>query len=121
MLSALAEACGILGVTAGFEELAQAEVERVIERFAKEEGREGRVSFEDVGEVVGRVGEVQDVPFSGPTVAAEAMNVPSPAPSPDNNAAAPKSLKRSTEGGVNAVKKRRKKGNAIDDLFSGLG
>ncbi|KAK3117555.1 RNase MRP subunit [Teratosphaeriaceae sp. CCFEE 6253] len=129
LLAALAETCRILHVTAAFESLGQAEVDKVLEQFA-EEGWEGRDDFirpstqasrEDTGEVVvreatsggqGALNRMDDgVGGAQRVVERAASTVES------------EGTKRSTSAKEGSARKKRRsrKGDAIDDLFSGLG
>jgi len=130
-LGALAEVCRIVGLTAAFEELGQAEVERVIERFA-EEGFEGRTDVrpsilsgqsEDVGELVARHFVGLDVPSTRPVAKAGVEYARASQHQAPSNAKR-NVLKRSSKNSIESpakVRRRGKKGDAIDDLFSGLG
>ncbi|KAK5680949.1 RNase MRP subunit [Elasticomyces elasticus] len=126
---AVLDVCRIAGVTAAFDDLGQIEVEKVLERFA-EEGWDGRgevmarsmgAGGEDVGEVItrgdsgGALEAVAIIDEDDP-VAAEKPERPA---EPTANAS---TMKRSkTRGGTEPkAKKKRKKGDAIDDLFGGL-
>lgn len=129
LMASLAEVCKVTGVTAALDEVGQGEVEGVLEAFAQEtwgiDGSEGMVvgggreRREDWGEVVERpaVDEGDDAgiikshgapePRTTPPVAIEqkSQNIPEITPEA-------KTVKKL---------KRRRKANAIDDLFSGLG
>ncbi|KAK4899218.1 Ribonuclease MRP protein subunit rmp1 [Elasticomyces elasticus] len=122
--------CRIAGVTAAFDDLGQIEVEKVLERFA-EEGWDGRgevmarsvgAGSEDVGEVItrgasGGAPEAVAVIEEDELVAAEKPERPT-----EPTAKAISTMKRSRNlGGTEPKsKKKRKKGDAIDDLFGGL-
>ncbi|KJX99504.1 hypothetical protein TI39_contig355g00018 [Zymoseptoria brevis] len=70
LMAVLGEVCAVTGITEGYEEMGEREVERVLERFAGEDweldgkgglgGREERVGGEDRGEVVVRWKEEED-------------------------------------------------------------
>ncbi|KAI7475375.1 hypothetical protein KC351_g10132 [Hortaea werneckii] len=113
-----------------YKEAGQAEVEKALEKFA-EEGWEGhdtetaepRFGKEDMGEVISR-DQVDDdaedhslLTTNGKTRALQ----PSPEPHKNPTPAAKPASKRVTADTSRSTKKKRKKGNAIDDLFSGLG
>ncbi|KAK0940418.1 Ribonuclease MRP protein subunit rmp1 [Friedmanniomyces endolithicus] len=131
LLGTLAEVCRIVGITAAFEELGQAEVEKVIERFA-EEGFEGRTDVgpsilsgqsEDVGELVTRHFVGLDVPSMRPVAKAgveQALASQHLTQSTSKRNVLKRSRKNSIESPAKA-RRRGKKGDAIDDLFSGLG
>ncbi|KAK1085819.1 Ribonuclease MRP protein subunit rmp1 [Friedmanniomyces endolithicus] len=130
-VAADAEVCRIVGITAAFEELGQAEVEKVIERFA-EEGFEGRTDVgpsilsgqsEDVGELVTRHFVGLDVPSMRPVAKAgveQALASQHLTQSTSKRNVLKRSRKNSIESPAK-VRRRGKKGDAIDDLFSGLG
>ena len=125
LMSALAEACRILAITAAFEDVGQAEVEKVLERFAKEGWeREDAVDVENVGEDVGEAisrDPITDGVDEIPSIT-KAQPVKATTSSPRTElSVATSSKKRSTSGIDKGTKKKRRKGNAIDDLFSGLG
>ncbi|KAK3715369.1 Ribonuclease MRP protein subunit rmp1 [Vermiconidia calcicola] len=113
LLAILAEACQVLGITAQLEEVGQLELEKVLEDFGKEywaDDNEAPAAHspgqEDFGEVVARARDV--------SAASEAPAEIQPA-SQDWSTG----RQRSTESHLK--RKKRKKGDAIDDLFSGLG
>ncbi|KAK5723060.1 Ribonuclease MRP protein subunit rmp1 [Elasticomyces elasticus] len=126
---AVLDVCRIMGVTAALDDLGQIEVERVLERFT-EEGWDGRgevmarslgAGGEDVGEVITRGApgsELDNVVFTAEEDVISAEKPERPA-EPTAKASA---MKRSrTRGGTEPkAKKKRKKGDAIDDLFGGL-
>ena len=131
LIASLAEVCRLVGFTATFEELGQAEMEKVLERFA-EEGWEGQddvldartkpVLLEDEGEVVMRGLSEPEAQSGSPVGRAEASKVHT-ATAKAALAAKPRQAKRSRVSEEPLIKKRkkRKNGDAIDDLFSGLG
>lgn len=111
LLAVLAEVCRIVGITAELEELGQAEVEKVLEIFAAEAwSDEDAVAerHEDVGQVVRRDEATDD-----------ATKAVLQEPVADNTKK--RALTECSEQLVKKKKTRRKKANAIDDLFSGLG
>lgn len=123
LIAVLAQVCGAVEITGAYEAMAEGEVERVLEEFGREfwgddgaggaRGRDGgRGGGEDVGEVVRRDegGDVAQVstppaPVVRPAVGGESR---------DDEQVVPKISTRPPR------KKRRKGGDAIDDLFSGL-
>ncbi|KAK1822659.1 Ribonuclease MRP protein subunit rmp1 [Friedmanniomyces endolithicus] len=131
LLGTLAEVCRIVGITAAFEELGQAEVEKVIERFAEEsfEGQNGvgpsisSGQTEDVGELVTRHFVGLDVPSMRPVAKAGVEQALASQPLTQSTSKR-NVLKRSRKNSIESpakVRRRGKKGDAIDDLFSGLG
>ncbi|KAI7157346.1 hypothetical protein KC331_g16326 [Hortaea werneckii] len=112
-----------------YEEDGQAEVEKALERFA-EEGWEGRdteaseqkLGKEDMGEVISRdqMDEAEDHSVRTTDVTTKA-SLPPARPHKGSAPAAKPASKRDTPDTSRTTKKKRKKGNAIDDLFSGLG
>ncbi|KAK1071089.1 RNase MRP subunit [Friedmanniomyces endolithicus] len=130
-VTADAEACRIVGITAAFEELGQTEVEKVLERFMGE-GFEGRNDVspsissghtEDVGELVTRHFVGLDVPSTRPVAKAGVEQARASQHQAPSNAKR-NVLKRSSNSSIDPpakTKRRSKKGDAIDDLFSGLG
>ena len=122
----LAELCNIIGITATYEDLGQAEVESVLHRFAKEDWNDDGTHAssptqrgEDVGELLQREadGSDRDAAITGQ------KRGRSPSAKPTFTAAGSRiddqvALSRPTP---KTTKKKRRKGNAIDNLFSGLG
>ncbi|KAI7193404.1 hypothetical protein KC343_g10146 [Hortaea werneckii] len=112
-----------------YEEAGQAEVEKALEKFAEEgweshdiEAAEPRSGKEDMGEAISRdqVDDAED--HSLPTTNGKARALqPSPEPHKNPTPPAKPASKRTTPDTSRPSKKKRKKGNAIDDLFSGLG
>lgn len=113
LLAVLSELCQMVGITVQLEELGQREVEKVLEEFGREEwGVDGAATRslesaavrEDRGEVIQR----------------DPGDVEAAAPPPKPKALAPKvATKRSKETSTKPPKKKRKKGgDAIDDLFN---
>ncbi|KAK5121939.1 hypothetical protein LTR85_004511 [Meristemomyces frigidus] len=127
LLAALAEVCRILGITAAFEDLGQAEVEKVLERFANEDWEydgspDGQIngSGEDFGEVISRglpAHNIDAIEYSSKVDPTKTGTLP-PQPVPTT---AESVGKRKVVASSKVVKKKRRKGNAIDDLFSGFG
>jgi len=116
LIAVLAQVCGVTGVTREFEELGEREVVEVIEKFGRE-----LWTVEDVGE---DAGEVVQRDGSGSLIGEEKTSV-QVAESPKMKMAERKKQANtraasSTELKV-SKKKRKKGGDAIDDLFSGLG
>lgn len=120
LLACLAEVCRILGITATFEDLGQAEVEKVLERFAKEDwehdenGNVGAFGGEDVGEVISRDETVDENAYPSKEISTAADTSSQAAPTRLNSV----SKRKVTTAAKTATKKRRK-GNAIDDIFNG--
>ncbi|KAH9842224.1 ribonuclease MRP protein subunit rmp1-like [Teratosphaeria destructans] len=133
LLAALAEACRITSITTAIEDLGQGEVEKVLAKFA-EESREDCgnhmakpstfTDHEDYGEVVAR-GQIGEGRVESNEIA-KAKDVTSTM-STKNAAIAVHSkqgVKRSGSRIIDFGKRKRQKkpkGDAIDDLFSGLG
>ncbi|CZT21842.1 uncharacterized protein RCC_07709 [Ramularia collo-cygni] len=111
LLAVLSEVCQIVGVTARLEDLGQIEVEKVLQEFGREEwGVDGAVTRsldsarEDQGEVIQR----DDGDMDAAIPAQEAV-LPKPKAG----------TKRVKETSAKTSKKKRKKGgDAIDDLFN---
>lgn len=130
LLAVLAQVCGIVGITAEWEEMGDVEVRKAIEAFGREMrgddddgggggsgggdeevrgllGRGENVAVEDAGQVVSREGE------GAVAVADEGLDV-LPARSVGDT------RKRKSEGTVDVKKKKKRKrvgGDAIDDIF----
>ncbi|KAK5706726.1 Ribonuclease MRP protein subunit rmp1 [Elasticomyces elasticus] len=129
LLASLADVCRIAGVTAAFDDLGQIEVEKVLERFA-EEGWDGRgevmarsleAGGEDVGDVITR-GASGGAPKAVAIIDEDDPVAVEKAERPAESTAQTSTMKRSrNRGGTEPkAKKKRKKGDAIDDLFGGL-
>jgi len=117
--AALAETCQITGITAVLEDLGQAEVESVLNAFASEawEGQEPLVDDkkqrgEDFGEVIQR----EPLPLRDDAPVSRKRDR-----SPDTRSPPVAADTKSTPTVPKTVKRKRRKGNAIDDLFGGLG
>lgn len=116
LTAALAQVCQIVGITTTFEDLGQTEVEKVLDEFSREQswddGGHANVSAdgeEDVGQVVAR-GEVKaDDRFDTNTV-----------PHGHKKIVRDKATAKPSKATTQPARKKRRKGNAIDDLFSGL-
>lgn len=141
LMAVLAELCRIFGLTTAYEDLGQAEVERVLERFADEAwDGEGPATgnwnrAEDVGEVISRDAEMNGIQQVSETGGTSTQPLTTP-PASDQRA---QMIERTTDPSEGYPKtrtktfpehrierkptkaKKRKKGDAIDDLFSGLG
>ncbi|KAI7281363.1 hypothetical protein KC345_g4207 [Hortaea werneckii] len=112
-----------------YEEAGQAEVEKALEKFVEEgweghdiEAAEPRFGKEDIGEAISRdqMDEAED--HSLPTTTGKTRVLqPSAEPHEASAPTAKPVSKRGTPDTSRPTKKKRKKGNAIDDLFSGLG
>ncbi|KAK4548446.1 hypothetical protein LTR36_009356 [Oleoguttula mirabilis] len=127
LLASLAETCRIFGVTAAFEDLGQAEVEKVLEQFAKEDwehygdpGDGASGDHEDVGEVISRELPTAQVDATERAAMIKPTKAVTTLPQAELETSKPAD-KRTADGTGIAIKKKRRKGNAIDDLFSGLG
>ncbi|GAB7362169.1 hypothetical protein MBLNU230_g2195t1 [Neophaeotheca triangularis] len=136
LYATLAQICKVTGLVAKFEDLGQAEMQRVLEAFGKEHwqdevaGLEERSGEEDFGEVVQREEDIGDreettamprgVPALPDETAIDRRQAPDPRESKPIEQATKTGEKRNAEPTKKAPKKKKKKGNAIDDLFSGL-
>lgn len=137
LLAVLAQVCGIVGITAEWEEMGEVEVRKALEAFGKEMrgdendgggggddeevrgllGRGENEAAEDAGQVVSREGEGEEA------VASVADGIGGgdggldvlPARSVGDT------RKRKSEGAVDVKKKKKKRkrvgGDAIDDIF----
>ncbi|KAK4569880.1 RNase MRP subunit [Recurvomyces mirabilis] len=133
LLSVLAESCRLLGITAAFEDLAQHEIEQVLEQFGKEwqpsHAGSGDLDEqrEDVGEVIIRATERGTGAVTGmvTTSSAKISGTPDLASQSKGPEKAIISVysKRSASKIITGIKRKKKtkKSNAIDDLFDGLG
>lgn len=116
LLAVVAQVSGVVGLVEEYEELGQVEMERVLRKFAEEEwegGGQGERGVGDEGEEVGVVVQ-REVIKEGE------VDAPSVAPRrPDSRITSgfDTSTKKST---IKDRSKKRKRTNAIDDLFSGL-
>ena len=113
LLAALAEICHITGITASIEELGQAEVEKVLDEFSKEawEDDSGHVGLsqledEDVGEVVSR--SEPSIKGSGEVSASDDSK---------RRKITNSETQKSRIITVTPSRKKRRKGDAIDDIF----
>ena len=124
LLATLAQVCQLTGITVAFDDMGQAEVEKVLEQFGKEHWedasdlpREPIVEGEDLGEVVLRDEQHREDGIITPLTTSRTLDS-----SPDS--VQPRQVgsgrKRPSTDQLKLAKKKRKKGNAIDDLFSGL-
>ncbi|EME43494.1 hypothetical protein DOTSEDRAFT_174354 [Dothistroma septosporum NZE10] len=120
LLAALSQVCQIVGITAELEDLGQAEVEKVLEEFGKEawesdERSHQHAGEEDLGELVQRDGEAA----SSGTEAINSLRQTVPSEQVVNSSPkGPKSTKKRTATmSDGSYKKKRKRGNAIDDIF----
>ncbi|RMX73454.1 hypothetical protein D0869_13589 [Hortaea werneckii] len=128
LIAVLSEVCRIARVTMAYEEAGQAEVEKALERFAEEgweghdtEASEQKFGKEDMGEAISRdqVDETEDHSMPTTDVTTKA-SLPPARPQKTSAPAAKPASKRDMPDASRPTKKKRKKGNAIDDLFSGL-
>lgn len=128
LIAILGQVCGITGVTQNFEDLGDAEVRAAVEGFGREIWGEESV-VEDAGVPVERAllgpekaavaeGVAQGVGYNKPD-GSPALHNPD-AKRRDGNIGEPRKGNTSS-GEAKVAQKKRKKGDAIDDLFSGLG
>lgn len=135
LLAVLAQVCGVVGITAEWEEMGEVEVRKAIETFGREmrgddggdDGEEEEVrgllgrgeneAAEDAGQVVSREGEGEVAVASvadGIRGGDERLDVLRAGSVGD-------SRKRKSEGTVDVKKKKKKRkrvgGDAIDDIF----
>ena len=116
LTAVLAQTCHIVGFTTTLEDLGQAEVEKVLHEFGKEDW-EGKTALEqggchegeDVGEVIVRDDLPQDERSNESIVSAKQQKEGSR-----------KLETKKSKTSTGPIRKKRKKDNAIDDLFSGL-
>ena len=125
LLAALAEACRIMKITAAFEDMGQAEVEKVLLQFANEDWEQdhsegvGRARGEDIGESINRE-LVEEVHHAGSDTRKTNVQSTLLLPQSASMASSP-SIKRAAIGAERSARKKRRTGNTIDDLFGGLG
>ena len=121
LIALLAQVCAITGLTADLEELGQANVEKVLEEFAKEDWGLGpapseSTRFEDLGQIIARGPLVQDQPLATvghvapPAQDRLSLNVKTPV----------QTQRREELLSQRRQAKKRKKGDAIDQLFGAL-
>ncbi|KAI6879470.1 hypothetical protein KC318_g9086 [Hortaea werneckii] len=112
-----------------YEEAGQAEVEKALERFAEEGweshdtvATEQKFGREDMGEAISRdqMDEAEDHSVRTTDLTTKA-SLPPARPHKGSAPVAKPTSKRDMPDASRPTKKKRKKGNAIDDLFSGLG
>ncbi|KAK4621460.1 hypothetical protein CLAFUW4_07141 [Fulvia fulva] len=113
LLAALSQVCQIVGITADLEEMGQAKVEKVLEEFGRDAwGAETRqqqnVAAEDLGEVIQR----EEVPNQ-----VDVGELKSRPEERTMNATSARVRKATATSNNKPSKKKRKKGNAIDDIF----
>lgn len=130
LLSLLAETCQITGITKCFESLGQAEVETILERFARsssdihtETTAEAPTASEDIGEAINRESANHDLDTPENDTAPAAHEASGHNHRLADSCGASDTGKPSKQECVksNRTKKKTRKGNVIDDLFSGLG
>lgn len=137
MVAALARFSHLTGLTAALEQLADAETQALITRFANEEASEifaaSGIMDEDVGELVQRrvdnalensrdPATVLLSPEEKASVTAQGISQSKTGPQ-EKRRSSPSNRKRqaiSSWKQGSEKKKKRKPGNAIDDLFSGV-
>lgn len=125
LTAVLSDVSRILGIISAYEGLAQAEVEKVLDKFAKETWDGAAMSKqlgtvlpsfeanEDVGELVARSSVARGL--------SESPSLAHKEPDPPTSRQLPPKRKPDEERSAARKSKKRRKGNAIDDLFSGLG
>jgi hypothetical protein len=123
LIAALAQICMVTGITADIEQLGQMEVEKVLAEFAKEDwglgtGLNPVAGAEDIGQLVTRE-EVRPVHPRQSTNIDSKANVFGHKSTPKAGSALYEKQSHSPAP-MSKPRKRRKKGDAIDDLFSGL-
>lgn len=122
LMAVLGEVCAVVGITAELEELGQVEVEKVLEEFGREEwtedgGEMKGVVGEDRGEVVQRVEEGEDGGLDS-VAGVERGNETTMKHMETSKETRATSKKRHSDAPEKKSKKKRKKtGNAIDDIF----
>lgn len=130
-MGVLSSSCAVLGVTAGLEELGQAEVERALEKFGREEwnvdGVENENQLErgdgvgeDIGVAIMRGEKMGEVVAMVPEDGSEHENVQGEAQPPLAQVEVPRKRSAAEPKAKATKKKRTKGGNAIDDLFGTL-
>ncbi|KAI9694247.1 MAG: hypothetical protein M1820_009105 [Bogoriella megaspora] len=135
LIATLSRVASITSLTSALEQLADAETEVLLTRFANEEsselfGSSSPFGVEDVGEVVQRIAGIKpdvnyDATFDSTEPGQRATDpMPDELEEPDiTPLAEPETLKRSAASldvPRKSSRKMRKTGNAIDDLFNGL-
>lgn len=124
LLAVLSEVCQIMGITASLEEMGQREVEKVLEEFGREEWgvdaagtRSLEPAREDQGEIVKREAARED---QGEAIKRDFGDVQAVRDSAPVAVLTPKTgTKRSKESSTKkSTKKRKKGGDAIDELFN---
>ena len=123
LLAVLAQTCQISGITADLEDLGQREVEKILYDFAEEywvtedePPNKPDLEAEDVGEVVAR----EQDQSATKTVPKPSQEDGTPRPISLGSANQPKRKRISHKHDARSSKTKRRKENAIDDLFGGL-
>lgn len=120
LTAVLAQVCQIAGITAELEDLGQEEVERVLNEFGKKEqdwdeatplARPAKDVAEDQGEVISRKAQ-EDLPNA--VLENNTTNSPHAL---ETTGKVKLSRKRPAEATSKPKKKRKKTGDAIDDIF----
>jgi len=112
LMGVLAEVCKVVGITAELEEMGQVEVERALEEFGREAWGMDE-GGEDVGEIVRRADDMAVAASHKPTTTASFETDTKQTVAVENEA-----TKRKPDNTPRSTKKKRKKtGNAIDDIF----
>ena len=124
LVATLAQVCQIVGITAAFEDLGQVEVEKVLYDFGQENWQDDAYSgsdsvsrSEDFGQIVAR-------PDSPDASTLGLQNVSRGTPSSKLRFSEANRTGTASPGSsirVQQPRKKRKTGNAIDNLFEGLG
>lgn len=128
LLAVLSEVCQVVGITVQLEELGQSEVEKVLAEFGREQwGDEGAVTRsldsarEDEGEVIQRDSPSNVPAAEAPATKARSVSIPATktAKGSSTEKAKEPSAKRTKDTATKPrTKKRKKGGDAIDDLFN---
>lgn len=131
LIASLAQVCQMVGVIAAFEDLGQAEVEKAIREFGKEYWEvagetkgPGDGDAEDFGEVVARDlisgSQSNKEDFETTELSTQSTIMPSKRLHNTKTSAGISAATSAEERLTKPVRKKRKKGNAIDNLFSNL-
>lgn len=116
LMAVLGEVCGLVGVTGMFEEVEVDVGRESVERVLGEFGKENVGQAEDQGEVVRRTEDDEEA--LNVVAKVKAAGAPATKSKEDVNDAPKPSKKRPSEVPEKKSKKKRKKtGNAIDDIF----
>lgn len=116
LLAALAQVCQINGIITAYDDLGQAEVEKVLEDFSKEQWE----AETEPQEAEQRDDEDLGVVITREEASATHVSAVSPVSTEDGLEKVLQPV-RSSKDNRKPPRKKRRTGNAIDDLFSGLG